>query len=94
MALNVYIGGDAPHNSPDRLGGDTILSDGMGTGGRIVARGDQPELVRAIHLAGAAPDLLEACKRVVDECDRGTHDAGTMGMARLRAAIAKAEGGK
>lgn len=41
------------------------------------------------HLVAAAPDLLEALQTIVAECDGGTHDSGTRGMALARTAIAK-----
>ncbi len=95
--LKMYLSTDGDHTSPDQLGADSVLSDGHGTGGRIVARGDQPELVAAITLAAAAPDLLAACKSALQTeidsktaCDELGEDYDHVKI--LRAAIAKAEG--
>lgn len=66
--------------------GDKIAGEAMATS-RKTARANA-------RLIAAAPDLLEALAQIVAECEAGTHDSGTSGMAAARAAIAKAGGGK
>ncbi len=46
-------------------------------------------IVRAVN---AHAVLLEALRAIILECDAGTHDAGTRGMIKGRAALEAAEG--